>query len=64
MCDILPPENLVSQGILDDHQAESPSPIGRVHLDYYVLVLGYLLDMTHGGQISAYRLDRYTILFG
>ena len=35
------------------HQSEATAPVGRIHLDCYLLVFGYLLDMVHCLQISA-----------
>jgi hypothetical protein len=64
MWDILSPENLVSQGVLDDHQSKTTPPIGSIHLYYHVPVLGYLLYMTHGGKISADGFGRNSISLG
>lgn len=64
MSDILSPENLVSQGVLDDHQSKTTPPIGSIHLYYHVPGLGYLLYMTHGGKISADGFGRNSISLG
>ena len=55
VADIPPPQAPVPQRILDGHQTEVPSSIGRIHLDDYLLLLGYLADITHVFQVPGYR---------
>ena len=62
MRDIPPPQDLLAQRVLDYHQPEVTSPIGRVHLYYHMLVLGYLLDIPHTSKVPRNRLARDLIL--
>ena len=49
------PENLVTEGVLDDHQTEIAPPIGRIHVDYYILVFGNDTYMAHCLEPAPYR---------
>ena len=52
MLDIFAPDDLFSEGVLNDHQSEAPAPVGRGHLDDDMLVSGYLLDIPHTLQVA------------
>ena len=53
MPDIFVPQDIAPQGIADHHQPEVPTPVGRVHLNGYILVPCYLMDIAHALQITA-----------
>ena len=62
--DILAPQDFVPVGILYHHQTEVPAPVGRIHLNDNLLVLGNFLNVPHPLQVSFYRPDRHAILVG
>lgn len=64
VCDIFAPQDTSAQRIADHHQAEATSPISRIHLDGDLLILGYLLDMTHPRKVMVDCLFVYAIFQG
>ena len=60
--DVLVPQNLATQGILDDHQTVVPAPVGRVHLNDHILIAGYHTNMAHLTQSTLYRAYTFTVL--
>ena len=64
MTDKLVPEDLVTEGILDDQQAKIATPIGRIHVDDHILVPGNDTDMAHGLQTTPYRALGHAITAG
>ena len=57
------PEDLVTEGVLDDHQAEMATPIGRIHVDYYILVFGNDTYMAHRLEPTPYRTLVHPVLY-
>lgn len=51
------PQYLVSERVLDDHQAEAASPIGRVHVDHHFAVSGDDMYVAHLLQLVPDGLD-------
>ena len=64
MPDVFVPQDIATQGVPDDHQSEGPAPVGGVHLNGHILVLRYLMDMTHALQIPADGLLVDSVLDG
>ena len=60
--DVLVPQNLSTQGVLDDYQTVVPAPVGRVHLNDHILVARYHMDLTHLTQSTLYRAYTFTVL--
>ena len=64
MSNILSPQDSSSNGITYYHQTEPLTPIGRVHLNGHLFILGYLLDMMHALQVATDGFLVDTILEG
>ena len=56
-------ENLVTEGVLDDQQAEIAPPIGRIHVDYYILVFGNDTYMAHRLEPAPYCTLVHPVLY-
>lgn len=50
----LVPQDLVTEGILDDQQAQIATPIDRIHADDHILVPGNDTDMAHRLEPTPY----------
>ena len=64
MPDVFVPQEIATQGVPDDQQPEGSAPVGGVHLNGHILVLRYLMDMTHALQIPADGLLVDSVLDG
>ena len=62
MRDILAPQDLRTHRVLDDHQTKASTPVCRIELNDHMLVFGYLLDITHTLERTAYSTMANTIL--
>ena len=62
MTDKLVPEYLVAESILDDQQAKITTPIGSIHVHYYILVFGNDTYMAHRLEPPPYRTLVHPVL--